>query len=83
MEVVANFDKVALTTGGKDGATVVSPMSLAAGLPLDVWRTCIPAVRIVWQVKWAPAGMMPVRPVIATLTSVTVPPKKALKLWVD
>ena len=73
-----------MTTGSPQGGTAsVNQMSLGAALPLSVWHACVPGVRIVWQARWAPAGLMPVRPVVALVAAVTIPPKKALKLWTD
>jgi hypothetical protein len=81
-EVVANFEKVEISTGDSSG-TKINQMSMAAALPLATWSTCAECVRIVWQMRWAPTGMMPVRPVLVLLSPATIPSGHALKLWAE
>lgn len=54
----------------------------AAGLPLSMWRKLSHA-SLVWTVKWATQGLMPVRPVIAVTVDGSLPQGKTLWLTPD
>ncbi len=70
-------------TTGEGNTNKMNHMSIAAAMPLATWAGKAECVGIVWQVRWAPAGLMPVRPVIAMLVPATVPSGHALKLWAE
>ena len=53
--------------------------SAASLVPVTAWKG-LSVAGLVWSVKWAPQGLWPIRPQVAMLMDVTLPPKKALIL---
>ena len=49
-----------------------------AAVSFKVWNKDI---RPVWSMRWAPGGLMPVRPEVVSLIDIEIPAKMFLKLW--
>ena len=55
------------------------PQTAAGGLiQLGKWNTDL--VKVVWSVKWATSGLMPIRPILVLFAEGNLPSGKALKL---
>ena len=68
--------------GTNDGETEINQanqMSAGAAIGFDAWQSA-PGANIVWAMRWAPAGLMPVRPMVCIKGDGNVPARKALKL---
>jgi hypothetical protein len=55
------------------------PTSVGAAIGLNAWQSA-PGANIVWAMRWAPAGLMPVRPMVCIKGDGNVPARKALML---
>ena len=63
------------------GDTVPSMKSDGAGAAISfkIWNKHI---KPVWSMRWAPGGLMPVRPQVIALVDIEIPPKMFFKLSV-
>ena len=68
------------TLGEGTGSTEAKAESLAAMLPLSTWAESDNA-SIIWSMRWASNGLMPVRPQVVLDTDVELGPNSALPLW--
>ena len=58
-----------------------TPTSASFGAFVDMNLKKYPGViEVVWVCKWSPSGLMPVRPVVATMCGVTLPGKKCIAM---
>ena len=65
--------------GAETGAVAATQSNAGALLPVSIWADS-PFVRMMWATRWAPGGLMPVRPQVLLVEDVVLPAKRAVWL---
>ena len=60
--------------------------ALGAAFPVEIWKS--PLIKIIWTVRWSPAGLTPVKPSVVFATDFQLSPARAVmiamaELWKD
>ena len=76
--VCVKAGKLAGTNDGEAEINKASQMSAGATIGFNAWQSA-PGADIVWAMRWAPAGLMPSRPMVCKGDG-NVPARKTLKL---
>ena len=61
--VCAKAGKLAGANDGEAEINKASQMSAGAAIGFNAWQSA-PGANIVWAMRWAPAGLMPIRPMV-------------------
>ena len=61
------------------GAVVATQSNAGALFPVSIWADS-PFVRMLWATRWAPGGLMPVRPQVFLLEDFALPAKRAVRI---
>ncbi len=52
--------------------------ALGAAFPVEIWES--PLIKIIWTVRWSPAGLTPVKPSVVFATDFQLAPARAVMI---
>lgn len=82
LEVTSKVVACYTAVDGGDEKKNITQQNAAACLANNFWEN-VEHVGLVWTVKWAAQGLMPVRPTVVCLSACELPPGKALALRLE